>query len=316
MALDLLALTHELAASGEPFALATVVRCDRPTSAKPGAKAVVRKDGTISGWVGGSCAEPVVVKEALRALADGHPRLIALVGEGGTGPGEREGVLEYPMTCHSGGTLEIFVEPMLPRLHVVLVGKGPVVETLAKLGGAMDFAVERVASEASVERVSQVHVTRQTFIVVVTHGTFDEDAVERALRTNARYVSLVASRKRAQAVLGVLRDRGVPAEQLGRLKAPAGLDIGAVHPNEIAASILAEIVQVSRSEARADAPGVEGVVAAAETVARDPICGMDVEIASATYRSDVGSRSFYFCCARCKRVFDKDPARYVEGAAG
>lgn len=316
MALDLLALTQRLAASGEPFALATVVRCDRPTSAKPGAKAVVRTDGTILGWVGGSCAEPVVVKEALRALADGRPRLIALVGEGGTGPGEREGVLAYPMTCHSGGTLEIFVEPVLPRPHVVLVGKGPVVDTLAKLGEAMDFAVDRIASEASVERLSQLHVTRQTFIVIVTHGTFDEDAVERALRTDARYVSLVASRKRAQAVLDVLRDRGVPAEQLGRLKAPAGLDIGAVTPNEIAASILAEIVQVSRTEAHAETPDVQGAIAAAEAVARDPICGMDVEIASAAYRSDVEGRTFYFCCARCKRVFDKDPARYVRGVAG
>ncbi|HYM68070.1 MAG TPA: XdhC family protein [bacterium] len=316
MALDLLVLTQQLAASGEPFALATVVRCDRPTSAKPGAKAVVRKDGTISGWVGGSCAEPVVVKEALRALADGRPRLIALVGEGGAGPGKREGVLEYPMTCHSGGTLEIFVEPMLPRSRMVLIGKGPVVETLAKLGEAMEFTVDRIGSEDSVERLSQLRATRQTFIVVVTHGTFDEDAVERALRTGARYVSLVASRKRAQAVLDVLRDRGVAADLLARLKAPAGLDIGAVNPNEIAASILAEIVQVSRTEAHADTPGVEESIAAAEAAVRDPVCGMDVEIASATYRSDVQGRTFYFCCARCKRVFDKDPARYMEGIAG
>lgn len=264
----------------------------------------------------GSCAEPVVVKEALRALADGRPRLIALVGEGGAGPGKREGVLEYPMTCHSGGTLEIFVEPMLPRPRMVLVGKGPVVETLAKLGEAMEFTVDRIGSEDSVERLSPLDAPRQTFIVVVTHGTFDEDAVERALRTGARYVSLVASRKRAQAVLNVLRDRGVPADLLGRLKAPAGLDIGAVTPNEIAASILAEIVQVSGTEARAETPDVEASIAAAEAVARDPVCGMDVEIASATYRSDVQGRTFYFCCARCKRVFDKDPARYLEGIAG
>jgi len=316
VALDLLALTQRLAASREPFALATVVRCDRPTSAKPGAKAVVKRDGTITGWVGGSCAEPVVVKEALRALADGHPRLIVLVGEGGAGPGRREGVVEYPMTCHSGGTLEIFVEPMLPKPRLVLVGRGPVVETLAKLGDAMEFAVDRIVSQDSAAPLSELTATRQTFIVVVTHGSFDEDAVERALRSGARYVSLVASRKRAQAVLDVLRDRGVPTELLGRLKAPAGLDIGAVTPEEIAASILAEIVQVSRTAAAAEATDAAGPTAPAEAVARDPVCGMDVEIASAKHRSDVQGRAFYFCCARCKQVFDKDPARYVQGIAG
>src|SRR5437879_214255 len=130
---DLLALAAELERRGEPFALATVVRCERPTSAKPGAKALVREDGTVSGWVGGACAEPVVVREALNALRDGQPRLIGLFGDGGRSPGRTEGMLEYPMTCHSGGTLEIYVEPYLPKPLLVLVGRGPVVETLSTL---------------------------------------------------------------------------------------------------------------------------------------------------------------------------------------
>lgn len=315
MADDLLALAHALTESGEPFALATVVRCDRPTSAKPGAKAVIRTDGTVSGWIGGSCAEPVVVKEALRALADGQPRFIALVGEGGTGPGRREGMLEYPMTCHSGGTLEIFVEPILPKPQVLVIGRGPVAETLLKLSQAMDFTVSLVSSEAAVERLSQLRVTPRTFVVVVTHGTFDEDALEHALRTDAGYVSLLASKKRAGAVLGALRARGVPADRLSRLKAPAGLDIGAVTPGEIAASILAEIIQVS-NEKRERKPAEAGPEKADEAEARDPVCGMSVAIASARYRSDMLGRSYYFCCARCKRVFDQDPARYVGSAAG
>ncbi len=314
MADDVLGLAHALTQEGEPFALATVVRCDRPTSAKPGAKAVIRMDGTVSGWIGGSCAEPVVVKEALRALADGHPRFIALVGEGGV-LGQREGVLEYPMTCHSGGTLEIFVEPILPKLQMLLVGKGPVAETLVKLSHAMDFTVTLVSSEVAMVRLSQLGVTPRTFIVVVTHGTFDEDALEQALRTDAEYVSLVASRKRAGAVIEALRARGVPADRLGRLKAPAGLDIGAVTPGEIAASILAEIIQVSH-ERRESTPAAFGPDKSDEAEARDPVCGMSVEIAAARYRSEVLGRRFYFCCARCKRVFDQDPARYVGGAAG
>ncbi|MEK7364814.1 MAG: XdhC/CoxI family protein, partial [candidate division NC10 bacterium] len=213
--------------------------CERPTSAKPGAKALIRKDGTVSGWVGGSCAEPVVVKEALKALGDGQPRFIALVGEGGTGPGRREGVLEYPMTCHSGGTLEIYVEPVLPKPELLLFGRGPVIETLAKLGQALEFTVVLVSSEASADRFAQLRITPRSFVVVASHGTFDEEALVHALRSEAAYVSLVASRKRAGAVVEALRARGTPAERLGRLKAPAGLDIDAVTPEEIAVSILA-----------------------------------------------------------------------------
>jgi xanthine dehydrogenase accessory factor len=315
MADDVLALAHALAQSGEPFALATVVWCDRPTSAKPGAKAVIQADGTVSGWIGGSCAEPVVVKEALRSLADEQPRFIVLAGEGRAGPGKREGVLEYTMTCHSGGSLEIFVEPVLPKPHVLLIGRGPVAETLVKLSQAMDFTVTLVSSEASVERLSQLRVTPRTFVVVVTHGTFDEDALDQALRTDAGYVSLVASRKRAGAVIDALRARGVPADRLSRLKAPAGLDIGAVTPGEIAASILGEIVHVC-NEKRERKPAEVGPDRVEEVEARDPVCAMSVSIASARYRSEVLGRSYYFCCARCKRVFDQDPARYVGGVAG
>lgn len=311
---EMFALAHALTLKGEPFALATVVRCDRPTSAKPGAKALIRKDGTVAGWIGGSCTEPVIVKEALRALEDGQPRFIALVGEGGTGLENREGVLKHAMTCHSGGTLEIFVEPVLPKLQLLLIGKGPVADTLAKLGQTMDFTVTLASAEPSVDRLAQLGVTPQTFIVVVTHGIADEDALEWALGTEARYVSLVASWKRAEAIVDALRARGVPPDRLRRLKSPAGLDIGAVTPAEIAASILAEIVQLS-NEQRQRSPVAEAEKSGGAE-ATDPVCGMSVEIASVRYRSDVLGRSFYFCCARCKRLFDQDPARYVRSAAG
>ena len=300
---------------GEPFVLATVVRCDRPTSSKPGAKALVRKDGTVSGWIGGSCAEPVVVKEALRALADGQPRFIALVGEGAV-LRPRDGVIEYPMSCHSGGTLEIFVEPMLPRLQVLVIGQGPVAETLVKLGDAMDYRVTRIPSEAAVEQLPRSGVTPQTYIVVVTHGTFDEDALAHVFRTDAGYVSLVASRRRTAAIVEELLARGIPAERVGRLKAPAGLDLGAVTPAEIAASILAEIVQVACARAAPISVVAEAARSAVIGEARDPVCGMSVDIASAEFRSEASGQAFYFCCGRCKRRFDQEPARYVAGLAG
>ena len=152
MGVDVLDLAVELRRTGEAFALATVVRCERPTSAKPGAKALIRGDGAVTGWVGGACAEPVVVREALKALQDGQPRLVALVGEGGAEARRVEGLVPYPMTCHSGGTLEIYVEPFVPKPLLVLVGHGPVLETLAALGRATDFDVMPVAIDAAPRR--------------------------------------------------------------------------------------------------------------------------------------------------------------------
>jgi xanthine dehydrogenase accessory factor len=300
---ELLARAAELQGRGQPFALATVVRCERPTSAKPGAKALILDDGTVEGWIGGACAEPVVVREALAALRDGRPRLVGLIGEGGRGPGRTEGLVEFPMTCHSGGTLEIYVEPYLPKRQLVLVGHGPVVEALATLGRAADYAITTLADG---EPPGSLELTPHASVVVATHADSDEAALARVLATAAGYVSLVASRRRAALIVERLRRHGVPAERMAALKAPAGLDIGAQTPEEIAVSILAEIVQHARRAAPAwsgEAEGQAGPAAVAE--ATDPICGMTVEIASARYRSDVAGATVYFCCRQCKDTFDR-----------
>ena len=313
---ELLARAVELQRSGEPFALATVVRCEPPTSAKPGAKALILEDGTLSGWVGGACAEPVVVREALKALGDGRPRLIGLIGEGGRGPGRTEGMLEYAMTCHSGGTLEIYVEPYLPKPLLALVGHGPVVETLATLGRAADYSVVALREDTMRAGLGQLDLTRQAAVVVATHADSDEEALEQVLRTEAGYVSLVASRRRAAVILERLKQRGVPPEHLGRLKAPAGLDIGAVTPEEIAVSILAEIIQHHRSDKVASPETEVRLASAAVTDARDPICGMRVEVATAEYRSEVSGQLVHFCCRHCKETFDRDPARHLADRGG
>jgi xanthine dehydrogenase accessory factor len=296
---ELLALAAELQRRGEPFALATVVRCEAPTSAKPGAKALVLEDGSLSGWVGGACAEPVVVREALRALEDGRPRLIGLIGEGARGPGRTAGMVEYPMTCHSGGTLEIYVEPYLAKPLLVLVGHGPVIEALATFGQATEYAVLTLVADEAVTALERGGAARRASVVVATHGDADEDALGQILRTEAGYVSLVASRRRAAVVIERLRQRGVAPERLGRLKAPAGLDIGAVSPDEIAVSILAEIIQHRRSTK----PPVEAPSTPAEAI--DPICGMTVDIGTAEHRSETAGGMVYFCCRHCKTSFDR-----------
>src|SRR4029453_17900465 len=233
---------------GEPFVLATVVRCEAPTSAKPGAKALVHADGRVEGWVGGACAEPVLVREAVKALRDGRPRLVGLYGEGGRQPARTEGILDYAMTCHSGGTLEIYVEPYLPTPMLVLVGHGPVIEALQTLGRAAGYSLVPLPDASAWGRLDTLELGRRASVVVATHADSDEDALERVLRSDAGYVSLVASRKRTTAILGRLSQRGGAADRLGRLKAPAGLDLGAVTPVEIAISILAEIVQHHRGD--------------------------------------------------------------------
>ena len=315
---DLLSLATALRDRGDAFALATVVRCERPTSAKPGAKALIQGDGRVTGWVGGACAEPLVVREALAALADGQPRLVSLVGESGHSVGRTEGIREYPMTCHSGGTLEIYVEPYLPKPLLVLVGHGPVIDTLAALGAAVDYQVEVAAGDGATGALDRLAIGPRASVVVATHGEVDEAMLARVLGTGAGYVSLVASRKRAAAVVESLRAAGVPRGDLGRLKAPAGLDIGAVTPTEIAVSILAEIIQLQRSgkwgtpaAPPAAAPTSRLTLVTPRAEAIDPVCGMTVDPATARHRSEHGGRTVYFCCGGCKTTFDASPERYA-----
>src|SRR5256712_6764489 len=278
---ELLALAAELERRGEAFALATVVRCEAPTSAKSGAKVLVREDGSVQGWVGGACAEPVVVREALEALRDGRPRLIGLYGEGGRIPGRTEGVLEYEMTCHSGGTLEIYVEPYLPKPLLVPVGHGPVGEPLAPLGHAADYSIAALREDAIREGLDQLSLTQRASVVVATHAESDEEALEQVLGTGASYVSVVASRRRAAVILERLKQRGVPPEHLARLKAPAGLDIGPVTPEEIAVSILAEVIQHHRTEEDAWPETQHRHAAARVTEVKDPICAMFEDVGTA-----------------------------------
>jgi xanthine dehydrogenase accessory factor len=309
---ELLALAADLQQRGEAFALATVVRCEAPTSAKPGAKVLIRENGSVRGWVGGACAEPVVVREALSALRDGRPRLIGLYGEGARTPGRTEGMVEYGMTCHSGGTLEIYVEPYLPKPQLVLVGQGPVVESLAALGAVAGFAVSTLSEDAQTTQLAELRLDRRASVVVATHADTDEDALLRVLETDAGYVSLVASRRRASMIVERVKQRGTSLDRFGRLKAPAGLDIGAVTPEEIAVSILAEIIQHRRSEKAlgAQAEPAPAAAAAVRIESRDPICGMMVDSATAKFRSEFSGRTMYFCCRHCKEMFDQDPERY------
>ncbi|MDZ7364144.1 MAG: XdhC family protein [candidate division KSB1 bacterium] len=324
-------LTH----AAEPFAIATVVRCEKPTSAKPGAKAIITSNGALRGWIGGACAEPIVRQEAMKALGDGKPRFLRIGPSVSDEVKSEAGVIEFLMTCHSGGTLEIYIEPVLPQPQLLLIGESPVVETLARLGRAVNFSVIVIDPDATQERFAeadkifteldlcQLKFTPQTYIVVATHGKYDERALEQILATEAPYIAFVTSKKRGQAAIDYLREIGISTEKLARIKFPAGLDIGAQTPDEIAVSILAEIVQIRRRPPsiklpimNVSAPQPAAIVVEMKGQAKDPICGMMVEIATARYTSIYEDDTYYFCCAHCKQKFDREPEKYVEQVAG
>src|SRR5438876_11197547 len=275
----LLKLAHQLTEAGEPFVLATVVWCERPTSAKPGAQALIQANGKMAGWIGGSCAQPVVLREAARILREGGEPYLLRLGAPDLGI-MRKDVRVFPMSCTSGGVLDIYMEPHLPLPQLILIGDSPVIAALRQLASVIDFAVIQLHSAD----LSKVNIHEQTCILVATHGQYDEDAIEQALRSPACYVGMVGSRKRAEACRTYLRSSGLTAAQIARLRIPAGLDLGAVTPDEIAASILAELVQVRRRgstvEQRSDQismsePFEENALAAPDT-AIDPVCGMVV----------------------------------------
>jgi xanthine dehydrogenase accessory factor len=306
----------QLRAAGQPFVVAVVVRFQAPISGKPGDKAIITPDGKMWGWIGGGCAQPVVMKEALEALSDGKPRLLRI----SPSSSPENGIVNYDMTCHSGGTVDIFIEPVLPGPHLLILGRSPVAQTLAKLGKIMNYAVSVAAADAQREifpdadvleaklDLSQMKITPQTFIVVSTQGENDEEALEKAVTAGVQYAAFVASRVKSEKVFEYLRERGIAEEKLSKVRVPAGLDIHAASPEEIAVSILAEIIQVKGT--RTIAPDAKTKLPLLRQEARDPICGMMVDVGGAKYKSDFGGRPFYFCCPRCKQTFDQQPEKY------
>ncbi|HXM59726.1 MAG TPA: XdhC family protein [Terriglobales bacterium] len=318
----------ELLAKGEPFVTASVVRFQAPISGKPGDKAIIFADGKMWGWIGGGCAQPVVIKEALKALADGQPRLVRISP---TAVPE-DGIVDYTMTCHSGGTLDIYIEPVLPKPHILIFGRSPIAQTLARLGKAIGYRISVVAPGADREQfpdadllrtelnVGELKIGRETFAVVSTQGEDDEEALEQAARTAAGYVAFVASKVKAQKVLEYLRESGVPSERVGQIRAPAGLDIGAASPEEIAVSILAEIIQLKGAQAEAVVKRNQSAMPIVNqsvpqppqnSEARDPVCGMVVNIDGAKHKSGRNGSEIYFCCAGCKQAFDRQPEKYT-----
>ena len=271
-AAEVLIEAGRLAAEGRPYVLATVVSVVRPASTRRGDRALVTPDGRVMGWIGGACSEPTVVREALRALADGESRVARM--EGG---------------CASEGVVEVLIEPVLPSPLLAIVGESPAARTLAELARVVGWRVRRDGVEGA------------EAVVVATMGTGDEELLAAALAGEAGYVGLVASSRRAASVFADLRTRGLGEEEVLRVRTPAGLDLGPSSQEEIAVAILAELV--AWRHARPDETHV-----LQEAV--DPVCGMTVAVEAAAERVVREGVTVVFCSAHCRSRFEAEPDRY------
>jgi xanthine dehydrogenase accessory factor len=273
-----------------PFVHARVVLAERPTSAKPGDEALVLPDGTLEGFVGGTCAESTVRAQALTLLDSGESVVLRIT------PVEEEsraGKVSVHNPCLSGGTLEVFLEPVVPAPLVLVHGDTPIGRALARLGAELGWSV---ATPGAVELADAAAV------VVASHGRGEEEVLRAALQAGVAYVGLVASRKRGEAVLASL---DLCSSMTSRVRTPAGLDLGARTPEEVALTILAEILA-----SRPQPTGRPVVSEAAVEHALDPVCGMTVAAVESSLHLDHEGRRVWFCGTGCLRAFASDPAAY------
>jgi xanthine dehydrogenase accessory factor len=327
---ELLDLAATLARTGQSFVIATVVQREGPTSAHLGDIAIVGADRSFHGWVGGGCTRPTVEREAAAVLASRRPRLVVLSAEPRRDP--RPGVLVLPMTCQSGGSVEIYLDPVIAAPRLALFGRSPIIAALAALAHAIGYLVDVADPDVQADEVpaadrvftsiDAAELDGAAFVVIGTMGDFDEDAVVRALALEPLYVGVIASPRRYALLRDALVARGIVTDTLAHIANPAGLDLGAREPGEVAVSILAQIVarrnsiaSVSESavrEPRRPAPAVEAAI--------DPVCKMAVAVATAKHVAEWNGRAWYFCSGGCKTRFLAAPAMFIapsaEGATG
>jgi xanthine dehydrogenase accessory factor len=310
----------ELARGGEPFVTATVVRVQHPTSVSPGSAALVRSDGTIEGFVGGVCAQHSVRLYSLEAIETGEPLLLRIMPDpdelnpdeapidSGHELSREEGAVTVRNPCLSGGAIEVFLEPTMPAPRLLAAGDSPIVAALARLGPEVGFEV--VVSDG--RRDPLTPAVGDFALIVAAHGRDELSILRSGVELGLPYVGLVASAKRGSSVLEELRGEGVGEELIASIDTPAGLEIGARDPGEVALAILAQIIQLRRRDGL-DLAARSGPAAGAQALrgpltAVDPICGMTVVVVEDTPSAQLDGETIYFCCEGCRRAFEQQQA--------
>ncbi len=317
---ELIQQISEYMGQGEEFAVAQVIWREAPSSGKPGDKAIILKDGTLIGWIGGGCVKGIAVKEAKEAIRENKSRLVRIDPNA---ENNQDGSHKtYRMTCHSGGIMELFIEPITPNPQLIIVGKSNIARALSKLAVASNFRVNVLSKDADKSMfpgvnnihnrvdLTKVKIDRNTFIVVATQGEDDEESVKIALSSECNYVGFISSLRKSKKIKEYLNQTELSKDRIDLLKTPVGMDINAKLPEEIAISILAEIIQLFRDPNRSVEESKQD-----ETVGNDtyinPVCNVPVSKKEAKHTVNYGDHTVYFCCDGCKVSFDADPDKYI-----
>jgi len=305
---QLLELARELNDRCAPYALVTVVRAVAPTSAYLGAQAIVLADGTLHGWIGGGCAKDVVVGVAQKAIASGEPKLVRISNDTLQPDADVE---QHTMSCASNGTIELFIQPYSRSSALCVLGKTPAADEARFLAERLRIRLADLPEDAPV-------------VLVATQGQGDEEALERALRSPAQHVLMIASRRKADRLRDSMRMRGIDDGALERLAAPAGPDAGAKTPGEIALVAIVGVLALLRGRsppieppqpaaiaATGGAPQAADVAALPGSLFVNPVCGIAVDTALAKHVENYEGAAYYFCCDGCWTTFRQDPAKYA-----
>lgn len=302
----------ELTNSGESFVMATVVWRQGPSSGQSGSRAIITSDGKLHGWIGGACAEPVLIREAKKVMEAGRAQLIWLGQEADfKGMHVPDGVLTVPMACQSEGALQIFVEPVQASPQVFIVGRSPMAVTLKQLIDVLNWRSQIL----DFSDFTTTMVNSSSVVIIATQGHGDEEATEAAIQANPAYLGVVASRKRGAAVLSYLEDRGISKTQIEKVNLPAGLDLGHTTHREMAVSILAQLVQLRAAGllTQNSTPRLLNMVNPTEVV--DLVCGMTVTAEKSNRPFDHEGTTYYFCAPGCRTAFEKDPSSFINQEA-
>ncbi len=307
----------------EPIAMAIIVHREGRTSSKPGDKAIITAKGEVKGWIGGGCTRGIIIKEAIASFQDGKPRLVKIQPTENTP--KQHGVLYYEMTCMSGGTVEVYIEPIMPVSQIKIFGSSHIAKALCKIGKASGFGVTVISDHAEKEMfpdADDIHALKdydgeaseKDYIVVCTQGENDSNSLLKAINLNTDYISFVASMKKANSVFMGLKANGVTANQLSNIKTPAGLDINAKTAEEVAISILGQIVQTKRAEEliiEKDLNMNELALSDNDDLYINPVCKIPISKKSAKHILEHNGEKVYFCCDGCHDSFVKEPELYI-----
>lgn len=307
----------------QAYATATIVRRRQPSSGKPGDKAIITTDGNVHGWIGGGCTRGIVIKEALLAMQDRKPRFVSIAPE--KKMNTFDNTKTYTMTCQSGGEVEVYIEPIMPNPQLIIFGTSHISMSLARLAKAIDYRVDVYATTPesqvfdgvdhlrSLDQLEPSKVNPNAHLIVCTQGEGDAQALHSALSIGSSYLSFVASRKKANAIFREVRALGASFDQLKTIKTPAGIDIHAKTPDEVAISILAEIINHYRNPSeQSQSPSVDDIELQNDDLYINPVCKIPIRKSTAKYVLDYKEEKVYFCCDGCKVSFEKNPAQYME----